>query len=275
MIGDISADEYIKQLFAFQSYLCMYSNEGIEFKTHIDNSFSVTKEIAQNSGKHLQLSVPEHTKNLLVATYSQELFDTLMERDAGYFNGEVGLVKAQFDVNTEVENEMIERFCLRRWKDEQQLYTEMDFVEAEINHLEKYHDKVRKSFQYQYYPILKFFKEAQTKQKINVTAPYVIHPVDLAYVCYFKIEANIMEQFGAGKGKKIADICAGRNSGFVKNFEIKYNLISNYKTGKAYREKGTPNNIQALTKVCDILKDSPEALKIASEALRIASNNQN
>jgi len=102
-----------------------------------------------------------------------------------------------------------------------------------------------------------------------------IHPVDLAYVRYFKIQARAVPHFSGGnKLKEIAEICKGYNKGFAKNFEIKFNLINHNRTGKAYRESGKISNIQVLTKVCEMLKDTPAAFHIANETLRIAMNNR-
>ena len=151
----------ITQSFEFIEYVSKYKNEGIEFKIWIDKSFIVTKEIAQHNN-NLLVKDTEKIRDIFIAQHGLEKFDQLMERDANYFNNEIGFTIPRHETNTEVENEMVTQFCLRRWKDEQALFNERRFIEREIAFLNEFDDGIKEAFKYQFYPILQYFENIQS-----------------------------------------------------------------------------------------------------------------
>lgn len=122
--------------------------------------------------------------------------------------------------------------------------------------------------------VMKADLEKQVKGKVAEPPPEQATetPQHWAYYYYFLIEAKEDNGFNSGeKIKWIKTVCESHSIDFT-NFQKQFNKVYHNKKGKEYRERGTIYNIELLKKICDMLKNKPNALKIANEALNSATN---
>ena len=132
MREEIDSNDRTTQWFGFIEYIDKYKTEDIVFTNSIDKSYVITKEIAEGN-----IGIPP------------------MEIGARHLN---------WVVNKNIGSEMVERFCLRLWKDHKQAKTEIRFIEEQIEYLERLNDWIKEEYYYQYWPILKYFEEARINQ---------------------------------------------------------------------------------------------------------------
>ncbi len=97
-------------------------------------------------------------------------------------------------------------------------------------------------------------------------------PRQLAFYTYFLIQSNSIEPFiPLQKNKQVKELCKKYGGVDSTNFQKHFNLINkNYKE----RRKGTSFNITDLKIVCEMLKESPNALIIAKQTLKEADENK-
>jgi hypothetical protein len=100
-----------------------------------------------------------------------------------------------------------------------------------------------------------------------------VSPRKIAFQHHFLIESGeVLYCNGIGISKWGKDIKKDKG---IDDVKLKKELASlrHPKTGEEYRQKGTKPNIKDLEFVVSVLKDSPKALKLAEETLRLALNN--
>ena len=108
-------------------------------------------------------------------------------------------------------------------------------------------------------------------QKIITIPPPKITPRQLAFYIYFQIESKLIEPFKQGEQtKQMQKICEKNNGVDFTNFHKQFNAININKDKN--RAKSTAHNITALKLVCEMLKDKPDALKLAKAVLNEAEN---
>ena len=172
------SEKYTRQVLEFVAYLNQYISEGIKFNLFKTYETPISKEDKEDyglKGEFLRIST----------IHSQE-----------------------------IDNEMIERFYNRRWMDREPLFIEKDFIEDELNFLNNLHDKVKKNYEMQFRPLVKFFKSKlqdsvmpNKKKKQSPQTNYTHKEVAIA--CFF-MKVNITSE---NADKILREYSKNRSSG--------------------------------------------------------------